>query len=113
MSIADLLIDSSAYNEVMTFVDGNTGYNHIFIAKENVPKTTFRCPRSIEIYQWKVMPFGLKNARATYLRAMNYKFHYSIGDFVELYIDDIIVKSSIFEIHLVHLRKMFERMCQH
>ena len=56
------------------------------------------------------MPFGLKNARATYQRAMNLMFHDFIGKFMQVYIDDIVLKSSSKEGHLEHLRLSFERM---
>lgn len=60
------------------------------------------------------MPFGLKNIEETYQLGMNYIFHDYICDFVEVYIDDIVIKSSSFKTHLVHLRKIFKRMhrCQ-
>lgn len=70
----------------------------------------FRCPRSLGIYQWKIMPFGLKNTRVTYQSTMNYIFHDYVREFVEVYIDDFVIKSSSFEVHLFDLRKMFERM---
>lgn len=107
MPIAEVLIDSLVGYMYKTFVDGNAGYNQIFIANEDVPKTAFRCPRALGIYQWKVMPFGLKNAGATYQRAMNYIFHDLIGDCLEVYIDDVVVKSHSFEQHLRDLEKAF------
>jgi len=66
MSIANLLVDASLGHKVISFMDGNAGYNQIFMAKEDVPQTTFRCPRAIGLYEWVVMTFGLKNASATY-----------------------------------------------
>ena len=56
------------------------------------------------------MPFGLKNAGATYQRAMNAIFHDMIGHHMEVYIDDIVVKSKKASDHVIHLRKSFERM---
>ncbi|GKV13532.1 hypothetical protein SLEP1_g24528 [Rubroshorea leprosula] len=88
-------------------------YNQIFIADADVPKTAFRCPGAVGTFEWVVMPFGLKNAGATYQRAMNVIFHDMIGKFMEIYIDDVVVKSHREEDHLVHLRKAFERMRQH
>ena len=66
MPIADLLVDAALGNKVISFMDGNAGYNLIFMAKEDVPKTAFRCPVAICLYEWVVMTFGLKNAGATY-----------------------------------------------
>jgi len=59
------------------------------------------------------MTFGLKNARATYQRAMNYIFHDLIGKLVEVYIDDVVVKSALPEDHLANLRKVLERTRKH
>jgi hypothetical protein len=49
------------------------GYNQIFMAKEDVNKTALHCPRFISLFEWVVMTFRLKNAGATYQRAMNLK----------------------------------------
>jgi hypothetical protein len=56
------------------------------------------------------MMFGLKNAGATYQRAMNFIFHELQGIILEVYIDDIVVKSATFDSHLADLRKAFEKM---
>jgi hypothetical protein len=44
MPIADLLIDAAAGHQIISFMDGNAGYNQIFMAEEDITKTTFRCP---------------------------------------------------------------------
>ncbi|GKV43692.1 hypothetical protein SLEP1_g50953 [Rubroshorea leprosula] len=113
MPIADLLVDGVACHKILSFMDGHSGYNQIFIADADVPKTAFRCPSAVGTFEWVVMPFGLKNAGATYQRAMNAIFHDMIGKFMEIYIDDVVVKSNGEADHLVHLRKSFERMRQH
>src|ERR1043165_5180999 len=59
------------------------------------------------------MPFGLKNAGATYQREMNTIFHDFIESFMQIYIDDIVVKSVSDEDHLNHLSQSFERMRKH
>jgi hypothetical protein len=69
MSVSDLLIDSMLGNKVISFLDSNAGYNQIFMAKEDVSKTVFRCLGFIGLFEWVVMTFGLKNAGATYERA--------------------------------------------
>jgi hypothetical protein len=56
------------------------------------------------------MTFGLKNAGATYQRAMNLIFHDLAGIIVEVYIDDIVVKSAGLDSHLADLRLAFEKM---
>ena len=94
MPIADMLVDAIAGHKVTSFMDGNVGYNQIFMAEEDIEKTAFRCPSAIGLFEWVVMTFGLKNAGATYQRAMNYIFHKLIGRIVEIYIDDVMVKSK-------------------
>ena len=100
MSVADLLVDAVARHRIISFMDGNAGYNHIFMAEEDIPKTVFRCPGNVVLFEWIVMTFGLKNAGATYQRAMNFIFHEFIGKFVEIYIDDVVVKSGDCTKHL-------------
>ncbi|CAL2228683.1 unnamed protein product [Prunus armeniaca] len=79
MPMSDLLVDGAAKHELLSFMDGHAGYNQIFIAEEDVHKMAFRCPGAIGTYESVVMPFGLKNAGATYQRAMNLIFHDLIG----------------------------------
>jgi hypothetical protein len=71
MPIADMLVNDSSGHKVISFLDGNAGYNQIFMAEEDMYKTTFRCPGFVGLFGWVVMAFGLKNARATDQRAMN------------------------------------------
>jgi hypothetical protein len=59
------------------------------------------------------MTFGLKNAGATYQRAMNYIFHELIGKIVEIYIDDVVVKSKSYKKHLADPRKTLECTRKH
>ena len=73
-------------------------------------KTTFRCPCFVGLFEWVVMTFGLKNAGATYQCAMNLIFHDWLGIIIEVYIDDIVVKSADLDHHLADLSLAFERM---
>jgi len=113
MSVTDLLVDAVAGHRIISFMDGNVGYNQIFMAEEDIPKTAFRCPGHVGLFEWIVMTFGLKNAGATYQRAMNFIFHKFIGKLVEIYIDDVVVKSRDFTKHLVDLRKVLECTRKH
>ncbi|PKI78605.1 hypothetical protein CRG98_000982 [Punica granatum] len=74
---------------------------------DNVQKSAFRCPGCVSTFEWVVMPFSLKNARATYQRAMNVIFHYLLGKNVEVYIDDVVVKSRSHGAHLQDLKQAF------
>ena len=108
MPVADMLVDSTLGHKVISFVGGNAGYNQIFMVEEDILKTAFRCPGHVGLFEWIVMTFGLKNAGATYQRAMNYIFHEIIGKIVEIYIDDVVVKSKGYQEHLADLRKALE-----
>ncbi|KAM2946199.1 hypothetical protein COP2_029027 [Malus domestica] len=94
MPISDLLIDATANHAILSFMDGHAGYNQIFIAEADVHKTTFHCPGALGTYEWVVMPFDLKNAGATYQRAINTIFHDLIGTIVEVYIDDVVLSPN-------------------
>ena len=69
----DLLIDSIAGNTMFSFMDGFNGYNQILMVPKDVEKTAFRTPTGN--FYYTVMPFGLKNASATYRRTMTAIFH--------------------------------------
>ena len=110
MPIADMLINEASGHKVISFLDGNARYNQIFMVEEDIYKIAFRCPGFVGLFEWVVMTFGLKNAGATYQRAMNLIFHDLLGVILEVYIDDIVVKSDAFESHLADLHLAFERM---
>lgn len=110
MPVADLLIDAASRYEYISSMDGYAGYHQLRIAHEDCNKTAFRCPKSLGLYEYVAMPFGLKNAGATYQRAMDSIFKDMIGKIMEVYIDDILVKSNDFSGHKEHLIKSFTRM---
>ena len=64
MPIADMQINESSGHHVISFLDGNAGYNQIFLAEEDTSNTAFRCPGFVGLFEWVVMTFGLKNAGA-------------------------------------------------
>jgi hypothetical protein len=110
MPIAVLLINSTLGNKVISFLDDNAGYNQIFMAKEDVKKTAFRCPKFVGLFEWVYMTFGLKNAGATYQRAMNLIFHDLLRVLMEVYIDDVVVKSVGLKEQMADLKLSLERM---
>jgi hypothetical protein len=110
MPVADLLVDAAAGHKVISFMDGNAGYNQIFMAIEDISKTAFRCPGHIGLFEWIVMTFGLKNVGATYQRAMNYIFHELIGKIVEIYIDGVVIKSLNHDTHLEDVKRTLVKM---
>jgi hypothetical protein len=60
MPIADTLINNASGNRIISFLDGNVGYNKIFMAEEDTSKTAFICTGFIGLFEWVVMTFGLK-----------------------------------------------------
>ena len=113
MLIADMLVDAAAGDKVISFIDGNAEYNQIFMAEEDIAKTAFRCPGTISLFEWVVMTFGLKNTGATYQRVMNYIFHKLVGRIVEIYIDDVMIKSKEYKEHLANLWETLECTRKH
>jgi hypothetical protein len=67
----------------------------------------------VGLFEWVIITFGLKNASATYQRAINLIFHELLDIIVEVYIDDIVVKSASLDSHLVDLHLAFEKMRQY
>ena len=90
-------------------MDGLSGYNQIQIKLEDQHKTDFICPWGT--FAYRKMPFGLKNARATFEREMNFSFH-DIKNIVEPYLDDFSAHSRKRIDHPDHLRLILER-CRH
>jgi hypothetical protein len=92
-------------------MDLTSGYHHIRITKEDQEKTAFAVP-GVQggFYQFKVMPFGLKGAPATFQRVMDMIFKPILGKFAVIYIDDIGIYSQTEEDHLQHLRTVFQIM---
>jgi hypothetical protein len=108
MPVAETLINVAVGHKILSFMDGDAGYNQIFMAPEDIHKTAFRVPRAVGLFVYVVMTFRLKNAGATYQRAMNYIFHDLISKLVEIYIDDVMVKSASVEGHLGDVRQVLE-----
>ena len=82
-------------------MDGFSGYNQIVMAPEDREKTAFTTPWGT--YCYRVMPFGLKNAGATYQRAATTILHDMIHKEVEVYVDNMIVKTKEREGHYTAL----------
>ena len=101
----DQLIDATTGHDRMSFLDAYRGYHQIPLYAADQEKTTFITPRGT--YCYKVMPFGLKNAGATYQRVVTKMFQAQLGKTVEVYIDDMVVKSKRSQDHLTDLRQIF------
>uniref|UniRef100_A0A2N9FTH5 Integrase catalytic domain-containing protein n=1 Tax=Fagus sylvatica TaxID=28930 RepID=A0A2N9FTH5_FAGSY len=91
----------------MSFLDAFQGYHQIALRREDQEKTVFITPRGVFCY--KVMPFGLKNVGATYQRMVTKMFSKLLGKTVEVYIDDMVVKSVQGTDHLENFRQALFR----
>jgi len=88
----DQIVDSTTGCETLSFLDAYSGYHQIKMKESGQLATSFITP--FGMYCYVTMPFGLRNAGATYQRCMLYMFGKHIGSTVEAYVDDIVVKSK-------------------
>ena len=102
----DQLVDATVGHPRMSFLDAFQGYHQIPLALDNQEKTTFVTP--IRNYHYKVMSFELKNAGSIYQRMMTRMFESQLGKNIEIYIDDMVVKSKMVSEHLGDLQAIFE-----
>jgi hypothetical protein len=109
MAYTKELIQYMATGCWFTTIDLTSGYHHVRLSEEDKEKTAFAVPGiKGSLYQWKVMPFGLKGAPATFQRLMNMMLKPVLGKFAVVYIDDIGIYSQTKEEHLNHLRIIFD-----
>ncbi|KAM1013695.1 hypothetical protein ACFX2C_043782 [Malus domestica] len=105
LPFTDRLIDSTTGCELLSFMDAYSGYNQILmnlLDQEHIAFTTDR-----GLYCYKVMLFSLKNAGATYQRLVNSMFAEQIGKSMEVYVDDMLVKSKHADQHITNLYETF------
>ena len=107
----DQLVDATVGHPRMSFLDAFQGYHQIPLAADDQEKTAFMTP--IGNYHYKVMPFGLKNAGSTYQRMMKKMFEPQLGRNIEVYIDDMVVKSKVVSEHVEDLTSIFGILREH
>ncbi|XP_004308201.1 PREDICTED: uncharacterized protein LOC101305990 [Fragaria vesca subsp. vesca] len=107
----DQLVDSTAGFKMLSFLDAYSGYNQIKMQPTDQDHTTFVTDKGL--YCYEVMPFGLKNAGATYQRLVNAMFEEKIGEVMEVYVDDMLVKSKADDDHIANLDKVFTKLLAH
>ena len=89
-------------------MDAFSGYNQIKLNEADQEKTSFVTSQGL--FYYKVMPFGLKNTSATYQRLMNRMFAHQIGRNMQVYVDDILIKSIWKSDHLNYLQETFDTL---
>ena len=111
LSRIDQLVDTTVSYPQMSFLDTFQRYHQIPLALDDQEKTAFITP--IGNYHYKVMPFGLKNVRSTYQRMMTKMFESQMGKNIEVYINNMVVKSKIVSEHIEDLINIFEILRGH
>ena len=101
----DRLVNNASGFQVLSFLDAYSGYNQIKMPAPNEEKTTF-ITEDVN-FCYRVMPFGLKNTGTTYQRLLDWIFKQQIRGNVEVYVDDMVVKSQRIFQHLANLEKVF------
>nr|KYP55442.1 Retrovirus-related Pol polyprotein from transposon 17.6 [Cajanus cajan] len=107
----DRLVDGASGHSIFSFLDAYSGYNQIKMYPVDKEKTAFITENANFCY--KVMPFGLKNAGATYQRLMDKVFRGQIGRNIEIYVDDMVVKSNSMADHVADLTEIFGELREH
>ena len=102
------IVDSTTGHGMLSFLDAFSGYHQIPMRQPDEENIIFITPHGL--YSYRVMPFGLKNAGATYQRLMTKIFKPLIGCIVEVDIDDFVVKSRTRSEHAQHLDEIFHLM---
>jgi hypothetical protein len=87
----DQIVDSTARCETLSFLDAYSSYHQIWMKESDQLATSFTTLQGM--YCYTTMPFGLRNAGATYQHCMNHVFDNHIGSMAEAYVDDIVVKT--------------------
>ena len=104
----DQMVNATASHELLSFMDTYSGYNKIKMHPPNEDKRAFITDR--EVYYYKVIPFRLKNAGATFQRIINKIFKELIEHTMKVYVDDILVKSLQNTNHVQHLCEAFDHL---
>lgn len=95
------------WEHVLLLLNGFSCYFHIHKAREDQDKMTFTCPYGT--FAYRIMPFGLCNAPGTFQRCMLAIFHDMVGDYMEVFMDDLSVFGDLFDHILSNLNKMLAR----
>lgn len=104
------LLDKLGKCQYFSTLDLASGFHQIQMDEKSIPKTAFNCENGH--YEYLRMPFGLKNAPATFQRVMDNVLRGLQNEKCAVYLDDIIIYSASLQEHLEKLRKVFERLRQ-
>lgn len=108
----DELIARLSKAKVFSKLDLTSGFHQVRMKESDIPKTAFTTP--FGHFEWVVMPFGEKNAPATFVQLLNQLVLVDlVHDFVIVFVDDILIFSENPDIHIEHVRAVLERLAKH
>jgi hypothetical protein len=105
------LLDQVQGATIFSKLDLFSGFHQVAMHEDDIPKTAFRTKHGH--FEWAVMPMGLTNSPATFQRLMDSVLRDYIGDFVVVYMDDVLVYSKTPHDHILHLQMILEKFRQH
>ncbi|KAI5954409.1 hypothetical protein KGF54_002184 [Candida jiufengensis] len=108
---AEELLDSVGNSGFITKLDFTSGYHQLGMDEKSIPLTAFSTPYGL--YEWLTMPFGLKNAPATFQRVMNYIFRDYLNKWLVVYLDDLLIFDHNRSEHMKHIRQVFSVLKQY
>jgi hypothetical protein len=104
----DQIVDSTSGCDLLSFLDAYSGFHQIQMSRQDRKHTAFVIVDGL--YCYVVMPYGLKNALPTFVRAMSKTFGDLIRDMVEVYVDDIVVKTKRGSTLVEDLNLVFDKL---
>jgi hypothetical protein len=107
----DNLLDQLKGEKYFSKIDLKTRYHQVAIEPSDVWKTAFKAKEGL--FEWLVMPFGLMNALAAFMRLMDDILRPFTNSFVVVYLDDILIFSQTWEEHLHHIRQVLQTLRKH